>query len=156
MHLHRVVRRHSLKDMYSSHEYSRVMESIDEGSTSGSTYHSSISPRPVDLRRPRVGGGNSGVVTRLFQSFQSTGTNQSFGPGLASLVNFPGVPIRGPNNQATNTALVEINLTRQRDKRDLAQLNDKFAQYVEKVRFLEAQNRKLLIELEALKSRAGQ
>ena len=41
-------------------------------------------------------------------------------------------------------------------KRELCQLNDKFAQYVEKVRFLEAQNRKLQLELEALQNKAGQ
>jgi hypothetical protein len=51
---------------------------------------------------------------------------------------------------------VNINTARKRDKRDLEILNDKFAQYVEKVRFLEAQNRKLALELEVLSSRSGQ
>jgi hypothetical protein len=99
-----------------------------------------------------LGGG--GVMTRVYQSIQSTGGRGSFGPGLASLANFPGVPMRG--STSGNTALVGFNLTRQRDKRELEQLNDKFAQYVEKVRFLEAQNRKLQLELEALRSRSGQ
>lgn len=141
--------------MSSSREFNRVVESYDSTSTSGSTYQSAISRRPVEIHRPRSHVGNNGVVTRMVQSFHSNSANQSFGPGLSSLVNFPGVPLRGGAN-AGNTALVEINVNRQRDKRDLANLNDKFAQYLEKVRFLEAQNRKLVIEIEALKGRAGQ
>ena len=138
------------------HQFDRVGDSFDGSSTTGSTYQSAISRRPVEINRSRAHGGNSGVVTRMFQqSFHSISSNQSFGPGLASLVNFPGIPLRGGAN-AGNTALVEINSNRQRDKRDLAALNDKFAQYVEKVRFLEAQNRKLVMEIDALKSRSGQ
>lgn len=124
-----------------------------------STYQSAMSPRVtnVNLQRSRaggIGGGGGGVMTRVYQSIQSTGGSGNFGQGLASLANFPGVPIRGGGN--ANTALVGFNVTRQRDKRELVQLNDKFAQYIEKVRFLEAQNRKLLLELEALRSRSGQ
>jgi hypothetical protein len=113
-------------------------------------------PRVTNVQRARssaLSGSGGGVMTRVYQSFQSGGGG-NFGQGLASLANFPGVPIRGSSN--SNTALVGLNVTRQRDKRDLVQLNDKFAQYVEKVRFLEAQNRKLALELEALQKRAGQ
>jgi len=141
--------------MYGSHEYDRITESFEGSSMTGSTYQSAISRRPIEINRPRNTVGNNGVVTRMFQSFHSTGGSQSFGPGLASLVNSPGVPLRGSTN-SSNSAIVEINVNRQRDKRDLTQLNDKFAQYIEKVRFLEAQNRKLVIEIDALKSRAGQ
>ncbi|CAF4267321.1 unnamed protein product, partial [Rotaria sordida] len=45
---------------------------------------------------------------------------------------------------------------RQREKHELEQLNDKLAQYVEKVKFLEIQNKKLQMELDILRSRAGQ
>jgi intermediate filament protein if len=37
----------------------------------------------------------------------------------------------------------------------LGELNDRFAGYVERVRFLEAQNKKLQIELDVLKSKWG-
>ena len=142
--------------MNTSHQFERVVDSFDGSSTTGSTYQSAISRRPVEIHRSRAhGGGGSGAVTRMIQSFHSTGGSQSFGPGLASLANFSGIPLRGGAN-AGNTALVEINVNRQRDKRDLAALNDKFAQYLEKVRFLEAQNRKLVMEIDALKSRSGQ
>ena len=54
--------------------------------------------------------------------------------GLAALAGSAGgISIRGGGGQST--ALVGFNATRQRDKRELVQLNDKFAQYVEKVRF---------------------
>ncbi len=114
-----------------------------------------MSPRVTNIQRSRpsaLGGG--GVMTRIYQSIQSTGGGSSFGPGLAALANFPGVPMRG--STGGNTALVGFNLTRQRDKRELEQLNDKFAQYVEKVRFLEAQNRKLQMEIDFLRNRSGQ
>lgn len=139
-----------------SHDYDRVDDSYDLSTTGGSTYRSSMSPRVTNLSRGRpsaLGGG--GVMTRVYQSIQSTGGNANFGPGLASLANFPGIPMRGSTG-GNNTALVGFNLTRQRDKRELEQLNDKFAQYLEKVRFLEAQNRKLDMEIKALQSRAGQ
>lgn len=140
---------------HSSHDYDRVDDSYDRSTTGGSTYRSAMSPRVTNLSRGRpsaLGGG--GVMTRVYQSIQSNTGNANFGPGLAALVNFPGIPVRG--STAGNTALVGFNLTRQRDKRELEQLNDKFAQYLEKVRFLEAQNRKLDMELKALQARAGQ
>jgi hypothetical protein len=137
--------------------------SASVGGSSSSTYTSAMSPRVTNVQRSRGvafggGGGSSasgGVMTRMYQSYQSSGASGGFGSGLASLANLTGgVPMRGGTGQST--ALVGFNLTRQRDKRDLVQLNDKFAQYVEKVRFLEAQNRKLTLELEALSSRSGQ
>lgn len=139
----------------SSHDYDRVDDSYDVSNTSGSTYRSAMSPRVTNLSRGRPSAlGGSGVMTRVYQSIQSTSGNAGFGQGLAGLVNFPGVPLRG--STAGSTALVGFNVTRQRDKRELEQLNDKFAQYLEKVRFLEAQNRKLDMELKALQGRSGQ
>jgi hypothetical protein len=40
---------------------------------------------------------------------------------------------------------------REREKRELGHLNDRFASYIERVRYLEAQNKKLLLELEHLR-----
>jgi len=45
--------------------------------------------------------------------------------------------------------------TRDKEKKDMQDLNERFANYIEKVRFLEAQNRKLGDELEKLKSKWG-
>ncbi len=138
-----------------AHDYDRVDDSYDVSST-GSTYRSAMGPRVTNVQRSRQSGiGGAGVMTRIYQSIQSTGGSANFGQGgLAALASFPGVPMRGAGS--SSTALVGLNLTRQRDKRELVQLNDKFAQYIEKVRFLEAQNRKLVLELEALRNRSGQ
>ena len=40
---------------------------------------------------------------------------------------------------------------REREKRELSHLNDRFASYIERVRYLEAQNKKLQLELEHLR-----
>ncbi len=123
---------------------------------SPTTYRSAMTPRQTHIQRSRPTGLNApGVSTRIYQSYLSTATTGHFGPGLTSLVNFPGVPLRRGSN-SVNTTVVNINTARQRDKRDLEILNDKFAQYVEKVRFLEAHNRKLALEGDVLRNRPKQ
>ncbi|CAF1095539.1 unnamed protein product [Rotaria sordida] len=87
-------------------------------------------------------------MTRVYQNFQA------IRGGGGPLVNFLGVSLRVPDS--TSTALADFNATRQREKHELEQLNDKLAQYVEKVKFLEIQNKKLQMELDILRSRAGQ
>jgi intermediate filament protein if len=129
------------------------------GSSSYSSYKSQITPRSTNVQRRS--GAPSGIMTRMYQSYSTTGGSGGFNPGagisglasIAGLGNFSGIPLR-PNRGSS--ALVAVNETREREKRELCQLNDKFAQYVEKVRFLEAQNRKLQLELEALQNKAGQ
>jgi intermediate filament protein if len=55
----------------------------------------------------------------------------------------------------SNSAAQGILDSREREKKDLADLNDRLASYIEKVRFLEAQNRKMAADLEALRNRWG-
>jgi intermediate filament protein if len=40
---------------------------------------------------------------------------------------------------------------REREKRELSELNDRFASYIERVRFLEGQNKKLQLEIDHLR-----
>ncbi|CAF4941130.1 unnamed protein product, partial [Rotaria sp. Silwood2] len=98
--------------------------------------------------------GGGGVMTRTFQSFQSNGRRGDFGSSLAALSNSPTLPMRG--SSIANTVLIGFNATRQRDKYELVQLNDKFAQNFEKLQFFKAQNRILLLKLEALRSHSEQ
>lgn len=45
--------------------------------------------------------------------------------------------------------------SREREKKEMRELNDRLASYIEQVRFLEAQNRKLAADLDLLRSRWG-
>ena len=137
----------------SSRDYDRTEETYD--TIPSTTYRSTMGPRVATVQRSRPTGlGAAGVSTRFFQSFMSSGNTGNFGPGLAGVAHFPGVPLRG-GLSGSNTAVVTVHTNRLRDKSDLKLLNDKFAQYTEKVQFLGAQNKKLELELNVLKSRSG-
>jgi len=64
-------------------------------------------------------------------------------------------PPSGAYALVTSTGVTSVKESRDREKKDMQDLNERFAGYIEKVRFLEAQNRKLGDELDKLKSRWG-
>jgi intermediate filament protein if len=45
--------------------------------------------------------------------------------------------------------------SREREKKEISDLNDRLAGYIEKVRFLEAQNRKIQTDIQKLSGRWG-
>jgi len=55
----------------------------------------------------------------------------------------------------TQTGVNNVKTARVQEKKDMQDLNERFASYIEKVRFLEAQNRKLADELDKLKAKWG-
>ena len=57
-------------------------------------------------------------------------------------------------NMTTN-GVTKIVAGRDREKKDMQDLNERFAAYIEKVRFLEAQNKRLADELAKLKNKWG-
>lgn len=105
------------------------------------SYKSHIAPRSTTITRRGLAPGRV-VVQTMYSSGQSGfGGNLGFGGG---------VPLK-----PKNAAVVTITENREKEKRDLMALNDKFASYVERVRFLEVHNKKLQMELDALRNRAG-
>ena len=98
-----------------------------------------VKGRSVIINRTAPGGiGSSSMMTR--QSQQA-----AFTPGLAS----------GALQTLAASGVSNVKNSRQVEKKDMQDLNERFASYIEKVRFLEAQNRKLADELEKLKSKWG-
>jgi len=61
----------------------------------------------------------------------------------------------GAYANVTNVGVTAVKTSRDQEKKDMQDLNERFASYIEKVRFLEAQNRKLADELDKLKSKWG-
>ncbi|PAA90974.1 hypothetical protein BOX15_Mlig002432g3 [Macrostomum lignano] len=57
--------------------------------------------------------------------------------------------------QQTTAGLNNMLTGREKEKKDMRELNERFASYIEKVRFLEAQNRKLSEELQKLRDSWG-
>lgn len=109
------------------------------------SYKSHIAPRSTTIGRRNAGPGRT-IVQTVYSSSSGFGAGQNAGGFLYG----SGVPLK-----PKNAAVVAIAENREKEKRELSQLNDKFASYVERVRFLEVHNKKLQMELEALKNRAG-
>jgi intermediate filament protein if len=115
--------------------------------TSAPTYRSNIAPRNIIIQRSQIGGGmlggssGGGGMTRTIERSVQYGALSSVPPGAYSNI--------------TNTGVAAVTSTRQQEKKDMQDLNERFASYIEKVRFLEAQNRRLADELEKLKAKWG-
>lgn len=122
-------------------ETSRTRSYENDGGIIG--YRPTVTPRSVIIQRTAFGGvGGGGGGGRTYNKERSVHYGMSgMSPGaFASL---------------TTTGVTEVKTTREKEKKDMQDLNERFASYIEKVRFLEAQNRRLVDELEKLKSKWG-
>ncbi|CAF2358347.1 unnamed protein product [Rotaria sp. Silwood2] len=104
-------------------------------------YMSAIAPRQVIITRPvkSFGSGNRSVTSKMTVS-QSMSSNA--------------VPLRGVIGTGKWT-LVPFTSQRVEEKRQLAELNDRFAEYIGKIRYLEAVNRKLSHDLDNIRNKKG-
>lgn len=87
----------------------------------------------------RHSGGSS--IVRTVEYGYGSHMGGGFGPGGYSNV--------------SSTGVNSVKTTREQEKKDMRDLNERFANYIEKVRFLEAQNKKLGNELDELRSKWG-
>ncbi len=61
----------------------------------------------------------------------------------------------GAFSNITRTGVANVKNDREKEKKDMQDLNERLGGYIEKVRFLEAQNRKLVDELDKLRQKWG-
>jgi chromosome segregation ATPase len=91
-----------------------------------------------------MGGSSSGGTTYVRTVEYGYGSKMDSGLGP------------GGYEKVSSTGVNTVKNNREREKKDMQELNERFANYIEKVRFLEAQNRKLASELEMLRDKWGQ
>lgn len=123
---------------YSNDEPIKYKSSVGPRSTSSTTVKSRSSFTPsISVGRPTSG-----------YSYQAT---YSYGLGSA-----PPIAMQdGSYARLSSSNVTNVKEHRAKEKKDMQDLNERLANYIEKVRFLEAQNKKLAAELEDLKSKWG-
>jgi intermediate filament protein if len=114
------------------------------------SYRSTITPRNIIIQRTTtlgsgLGGGGGGGGSVMTRSVERSSHYGALGAGVPS----------GAYANVTTTGVTAVKSSREREKKDMQDLNERFASYIEKVRFLEAQNRRLADELEKLKAKWG-
>jgi intermediate filament protein if len=113
---------------------------------SGPSYRSTIAPRNIIIQRTtNLGGGGGSGGSMMSRSVERSSNYGALGAGAPS----------GAYANVTTTGVTAVKSSREREKKDMQDLNERFASYIEKVRFLEAQNRRLADELEKLKAKWG-
>jgi intermediate filament protein if len=109
--------------------------------TEAPVYKAMMTPRHLVINRTSYSGSGPSSLSRSVERSVHYGSSMAAPPGAYALV--------------TSTGVTAVKSSREREKKDMQDLNERFASYIEKVRFLEAQNRKLADELEKLKSKWG-
>jgi intermediate filament protein if len=115
----------------------------DSGSLSSIVggYKATVSPRNIVINRSVYGGPNAGRSRSISMERSIHSGAMAVPSGAYALV--------------SSTGVTAVKSSREKEKKDMQDLNERFAGYIEKVRFLEAQNKRLADELEKLKSKWG-
>jgi intermediate filament protein if len=103
----------------------------------GPVYRPLVSPRTTIINRTSAAPPNK----------PSAGANRN--PSYSSHVP------AGAYAKLTQTGVTNVKNDRQKEKKDMQDLNERLGSYIEKSRFLESQNRKLADELDKLKQTWG-
>jgi len=90
------------------------------------------------VKRQSMGGGRSSGMGGM----GGGGMRASFSPGTMQTL--------------SNTGITDFRGNREKEKREMQNLNERLAGYIEKVHFLETQNKKLEAELEVLRNRKSE
>jgi len=113
----------------------------ESSSSLDAAYRPHVQARNIVIQRTglQYGGAPSGSRTSTMERSLTYSTVGSSG-NFASMA---------------NKDVVDMRTSRQQEKKDMQDLNERLANYIEKVRFLEAQNRRMADELEKLKNKWG-
>ncbi|XP_056903182.1 desmin-like isoform X1 [Takifugu flavidus] len=147
---------------------SKSYSSAQSASSYRRTFGSGVGSSPMSSLFSSVGGGgrssaSSHMASRVYEvkstsipSYSSYRVSSgSMGAGLGSstaLRTYSGEKLDFNLADAMNQDFLN---TRTNEKAELQHLNDRFASYIEKVRFLEQQNAALTVEIEKLRNREG-
>jgi len=131
--------------------------------SSSSSTGSTIRPRDISIRKGGMGMGGGGGSMSISQSSisRSGGGGGGFGMGggggggmslrmAVAALGGGGGGISGAVREVASNPTAVI-AQREKEKRDLQELNDRFASYIERVRFLEADNKRLQSIIDTLK-----
>jgi len=120
-----------------------ITTEIDESSTAAldASYRPHVQARNIVIQRTGLQYG--GAQNRNSQQMERQMTYSTVG-----------TPAGGYTSLSAKGVL-DVTASRHKEKKDMQDLNERLANYIEKVRFLEAQNRRLADELEKLKGKWG-
>ncbi|KAM9709776.1 desmin a [Menidia menidia] len=131
------------------------------------TFGSGVGSTPMSSAYSSLGGGHSSSASRMsarvyevkssgapsYSSFRGSSGARGDGFGSSRAVRtYAGEKLDFNLADAMNQDFLN---TRTNEKAELQHLNDRFASYIEKVRFLEQQNAALTVEIEKLRGREG-
>lgn len=125
--------------MSSRESTTSIIRETTSYSSGGSSFTPSLA-RNVVINRTLPGPAKGG--RQIERSVKSSSVYQTGGPMPDYM-------------EITTTGVSNVKESRDREKKDMQDLNERFANYIDKVRNLEAQNRKLADELEKLKAKWG-